>query len=210
MGTTISLYLDRRRIDALVNNEWYFWTTHGKSFMGINVNVVDNILLPPLPLTGERNARFLIEQVSDNIVTIAYIAPGTEVRRYISCRKTGVAGHAPAELRRRVTDLEMFVVSYNRRDDSFLFRSHNELYLHYNEITKYVNFSPLIDKDPNDVPTRVRWNLLKDVEANRTGRLNADRRAAAANSKVAGAAARAALSASAVALKMASGGGCLN
>jgi hypothetical protein len=163
-----------KSIEAVVGNgkEFYFWTVHGTSFVGVNERAFLGQFPLPLKKEKSKSSTFQIEWVDKftDQVAIAY-TESTGRKNYISCRKMSVVnGGALAELRAEIGDFETFTIHYNARDNSFQFLSHNNLYMHYNETTGKVAFKTCSERDKNDVPKKGRWVLLDDEEANaRTG-----------------------------------------
>jgi hypothetical protein len=161
-----------KSIVSIIGSERYFWTKHGASFIGFT-----KFSFFPFPLKAEKqnSFKFCVEWVdcSANKVSIsfAYADGQTLMKRYIGCRKKDpIGGGALAEWNDSVRDHQnVFTIHHNESDHSFLFLSHNKLYMHYNETTHNVAFKRCHERDKKDVPMKGRWLLLNDYEAERTG-----------------------------------------
>mmetsp|Transcript_32888 Transcript_32888/g.40392 ORF Transcript_32888/g.40392 Transcript_32888/m.40392 type:complete len:231 (+) Transcript_32888:298-990(+) len=163
-----------KNVEDVIGKEWYFWTIHGESFMGSGAT---NPILTTK--AGECN-KFRIVPVGPGGIqngTIAEVAiehtSNNGKKTYISChRPFFVTNSCLAQYRKNIGTFETFIMTYYEIDNSFIFQSHNDYYLHYNETFHTVAFKTCSERE-DGFPMKGRWELLGTNEMNWLGTKNA-------------------------------------
>jgi hypothetical protein len=162
-------------INQQYNRDLYFWNKREHSFLGggiTNPSMKKNV--------GEYN-KWRIElldgraEVTDEgrtisvRVAIRHVASG----KYLSCRRwCFLTNSALAEFRTERDEFESFTMIYAADDNSYIFKSHNDLFLSVNEKFYTGAFKSCRDRDrdENGRPFKGRWELLDcDTEITRKG-----------------------------------------
>lgn len=143
----------------------YFWNDIGGSFMGYAASAM------PLMLQeiADKSAKFCIVWVDSHASKVAIKSMNSERHeRYISCGwKNPVTNSALACFSSSIGRNETFTMQ--KVNHSFIFQSHNHLFLHYNETYHSVAFKTCSERDKNGIPKKGRWTLLVENETKRVG-----------------------------------------
>ena len=183
-ATAVHSAIPSKKGPDIVDNQadLFFWNKQGKSFMGYGVGIA------PLVLQTEANdgAKFRIIRVdtlsmqgaaasANNTdpdsrknprVAITRTAKNGDIE-YISCgTKTRLQNFALAWFSSERGEKETFTMSYCKEGDTFLFQSHNNLFLCYSKIFHSVQFKTCSDRDEHHVPIKGRWELRMGNEGN--------------------------------------------
>ena len=167
-----------KSIASVIDREVYFWSKHGESYM------VPGVANPLLEKRVGEKSRFIIRKADDEPILDANFAvdpnsvnvsierahrDGAPTGAYLSCRrKCRLTNSSLAEYRAKVGEFETFVMTYCEADNSFLFRSHNDLFLHYNHKFFSCAFKSCSDRQ-GGFPVKGRWDLLFEDETTGTG-----------------------------------------
>lgn len=166
----LSVVPSNKNIKDIVNNDviLYFWNDMGGSFMGC----VSGASPPMLQADASKSAKFCIVWVDAHASKVAIKSVKSEgYERYLSCgTKNPMTNSALGSFSSIIGHKETFTVW--RVNNSFLFQSHNDLFLHYNETFHSVAFKTCSERDENDIPKKGRWSLLLENETNRVGTKN--------------------------------------
>lgn len=145
----------------------HFWNDMGSSFMG-----QCGPLCPPLLKShADKDATFCIVWVDAHASKVAIKSMKNEDTLYISCgMKNFITNSALASFSSCIGPEETFTV--RKVNNSYLFQSHNHLFLHYNETFHSVAFKACSDRDENGYPIKGRWTLLLENQTNWVGTKN--------------------------------------
>ncbi len=116
----------------------------------------------------------LAEDAYDRSVAIQRVGNGDY---YLSCRRRWL-NYADAEWRQEIGEYETFQMITVPRDNSVIFKSHNDLYLAVNETIHTCQFKTCSSKDEFDLPLKGRWEILdcsKPRAGDRDGQRNTAR-----------------------------------
>lgn len=124
----------QKGVNSAIGKEWYFWTNYGGSFLGPGAT---NPILTP---SAEEGSKFRIVAANsgptnskDTIVAKVAIerTGGYGEKTYISCRrKRFITNSCLAEYCDTIGEFDTFTMSYCQIDNSFIFQSHNNYFLH--------------------------------------------------------------------------------
>lgn len=163
-------------VNSVIGKEWYFWTNYGGSFLG------PGMTNPILTTSAEEGSKFrIVAAISGHTYSKGTIVAKVAIectgsygeKTYISCRrKCFITNSCLAEYRDTIGDFETFTMSYCEIDNSFIFQSHNNYFLHFNETFHTAAFKPCNERE-DGFPFKGRWDLLDSDETNRIGKKSA-------------------------------------
>ena len=172
--------------EEVIGKEWRLWNLKRKGFINM-VTPVNPIM--PLAVSGKENCTIRImrstqiiddddccqrgaQRVFMELVRGSAIADDSDSKScYISCRsKSPVHDGSFVSLVSAVGAHEVFEMEYSAVDNSFIFKSWNGYYLHYNETANWLAFnrcSKRIEQGGVFLPVKGRWELLGEEEVDR-------------------------------------------
>jgi hypothetical protein len=163
----------RVNIDDVFDRDIFFWNIHGGSFMtrGMwtpilrgRVGVKDAFRIIRVEKHhGDPSIAKVAIQYTDTMGKTSYISCRRAFRLSLSCL---------AEFREEIGEFETFTMSYCEFDNSFLFQSHNNYFMDFNEVFHTVAFKTCSQR-VNGFPIKGRWDILDAHQTNRIGRKSA-------------------------------------
>lgn len=155
------------------DRDFYFWNKREHSFLG------GGITNPSMKETVGESEKWRIELLDGSAeatdegktisvrVAICHAASG----KYLSCRRWCFATNsALAEFRTERDEFESFTMIHAADDNSYIFKSHNDLFLSVNETFYTGAFKSCRNRDEKGRPFKGRWELLDcDTDITRKG-----------------------------------------
>ena len=165
--------------DTILNeSRFFFWTTHGESYMVRgNFTIINGLSRPYITKKAKRQTdMFQIVPVkqengeSNSIreegISVAISVNGgynNDKTVYISCGSI-LLGGCVSHYEDHITPKATFIMRHCEDDDTYTFESWNGYYLHYNETALVIDFKECSQRYPNGMPVKGRWELRQTNE----------------------------------------------